>query len=200
MTEYLDELICLFRKARPGTNISFQDEEVKNRLLANLPSDIQIEMDSYLDLRAAEIARKYNVIHNQREALRKATLVEIEKPLFAVQDKQTGGDDPYTYGEFEQVFALLILSDCAVHKLEVENKFLKEKLKVSAQKLSKEVESNTNLFTTIKMAKETVFTDHASTTNEEKKQFLSETNCMELLNPVDPKGETTYLMDNLPKI
>ncbi len=36
MTEYLDELICLFRKARPDTEISYQDEEVKNPLLAGL--------------------------------------------------------------------------------------------------------------------------------------------------------------------
>ncbi len=35
MTEYLDELICLFRKARPGTPVSFQNEEVKNRLLTS---------------------------------------------------------------------------------------------------------------------------------------------------------------------
>ncbi len=93
-------------------------------------------------------------------------------------------------------FTLLISSDCAERKLEAENKFLKEKLKVSAQKLSKEEESNTNLFMTVKMAKETVFTDRASATNEEKEQFLSETNCMELLDPVDLKGETTYIMDN----
>ncbi len=52
MTEYLDKLISLFRKARPGTNISFQGEEVKNWLLARVPSDIQIEMDSYLDITA----------------------------------------------------------------------------------------------------------------------------------------------------
>ncbi len=32
-------------------------------------------------------------------------MVEVEKPLCAVQDKQTGGDDPHTYDEFEQVFA-----------------------------------------------------------------------------------------------
>ncbi len=56
MTEYLDELIRLFRKARRGTDISFQDEEVKNGLLACLPSDIQIAMYSYLYLSAAEIA------------------------------------------------------------------------------------------------------------------------------------------------
>ncbi len=31
-------------------------------------------------------------------------LVTVEKPLHAVQDKQTGGDDIHTYGNFEQVF------------------------------------------------------------------------------------------------
>ncbi len=85
MPEYLDELIHIFRKARPGTYISFQDEEVKNRLLDGL------------DLSAAEIAGKYDVIHSQREGLVRATVVKVEKPLFAVQDKQTGGDDPHTY-------------------------------------------------------------------------------------------------------
>ncbi len=33
MTEYLDELICLFRKARPGAFVQFQEEEVKDRLI-----------------------------------------------------------------------------------------------------------------------------------------------------------------------
>ncbi len=37
MTEYMDELICLFRKARPGGAESFQNDEVKNKLLAGLP-------------------------------------------------------------------------------------------------------------------------------------------------------------------
>ncbi len=47
---------------------------------------------------------------------------------------------------------------------------------------------------------ETVFPDSPnSAISKEKKMFLSETNCMELLDPVDPKGETTYLLDNLPK-
>ncbi len=32
-------------------------------------------------------------------------MVKVEEPLFVVQDKQTGCDDPHTYGEFEQVFA-----------------------------------------------------------------------------------------------
>ncbi len=32
MTEYLDELIRLFRKARTGTYVQFQDKEVKTLL------------------------------------------------------------------------------------------------------------------------------------------------------------------------
>ncbi len=34
MTEYLDELICLFRKARHGAFVQFQDEEVKNSTIS----------------------------------------------------------------------------------------------------------------------------------------------------------------------
>ncbi len=64
-----------------------------------------IEIDSYLDVTAAEIAQNYEDIYSQREAFGRATVVMVEKPLFAVQDKQTGGDDPHTYGEFDQVFA-----------------------------------------------------------------------------------------------
>ncbi len=30
ITEYMDELIHLFRKVRPGSQASFQDEEVEN--------------------------------------------------------------------------------------------------------------------------------------------------------------------------
>ncbi len=40
MTEYMDELICLFRKARPDSSIDIQDEEVKNHLLACLASNV----------------------------------------------------------------------------------------------------------------------------------------------------------------
>ncbi len=61
-------------------------------------------MDSYLDLSAAEIARKHDVIHSQMKALGRATIVKVKEPLFAVQDKQPRGDDPHTYSEFEQIF------------------------------------------------------------------------------------------------
>ncbi len=56
MTRYLDELIRLFRKARTSTNVQFQDEEVKTRLLNGLPSEILIEIQGYLDLTPEEIA------------------------------------------------------------------------------------------------------------------------------------------------
>ncbi len=35
-------------------------------------------------------------------------------------------------------------------------------------------------------------------TDEERKKSLSESNCIELLNPVNPRGETVYCMDALP--
>ncbi len=56
MTEYLDELVCLFRKARPGTFVQFQDEKVKTSLLSGLPFDIIGDIQGYLDLLAEEIA------------------------------------------------------------------------------------------------------------------------------------------------
>ncbi len=69
MTEYLDAFIRLFRKARPGTIVQFQDEDVKTRLLNSLPSEILNEIQGYLHLTAEDIARKYDLIHSQREAL-----------------------------------------------------------------------------------------------------------------------------------
>ncbi len=56
MLEYLDELIHLFRKARPGNIVQFQDEDVKTHLLNGLPSEILNEIQGYLDLTAEEIA------------------------------------------------------------------------------------------------------------------------------------------------
>ncbi len=54
MTEYMDKLICLFRKARPDSSIDIQDEEVKNHLLAGLSNVINV-IEGYLDLSAADI-------------------------------------------------------------------------------------------------------------------------------------------------
>ncbi len=47
MHEYMDELICLLRKARPDSSIDIQDEEVKNHLLASLTSNIINVVEGY---------------------------------------------------------------------------------------------------------------------------------------------------------
>ncbi len=104
MTEYMDELIRLFRKAKQVYYADFQYEEVKNQLLSGLPFEVmKIEVEN-LDLTAAEIARKFDVIASQREALGLQALGPSDKPLLVEQDKQSIGDTPDIYGEFEQVF------------------------------------------------------------------------------------------------
>ncbi len=35
-------------------------------------------------------------------------------------------------------------------------------------------------------------------TDEERRKFLTESNCIELLNPLNPRGEPVYCMDALP--
>ncbi len=105
MTEYMDELICLFRKARPGSQASFPVREVKNQLFSGLPSNVTEIVTGYLDLMAVEIVRKYDFIARQRETLGLSAQGVMEKPLLVVQDKQTGSDIIDTYSEFEQVFA-----------------------------------------------------------------------------------------------
>ncbi len=69
MTEYLDELIHLFRNARPGNFVRFQNEELRNRLQIGLSFEVLGEIEGYLDLMAEEIAQKYDLKHSQREAL-----------------------------------------------------------------------------------------------------------------------------------
>ncbi len=66
MIEYMDELICLFRKVRPNSTVDIQNEEVKNHLLAGLPSNILEVVAWYLDLMATEITHKYYVTASQR--------------------------------------------------------------------------------------------------------------------------------------
>ncbi len=43
MIEYIDELINLFRKARPGPFVKIQGEEVKNKLINGLHSEILVK-------------------------------------------------------------------------------------------------------------------------------------------------------------
>ncbi len=81
MTEYMDKLICLFRKARPDSSIDIQDKEVKNHLLAGLPSNVINVVERYLDLLTADIARKYDIIASQREVLG-LSAQSVERNLF----------------------------------------------------------------------------------------------------------------------
>ncbi len=103
MIEYLDELICLFRKARPGTIVQFQDEDVKTRLLNGLPSEILNEIQGYLDIMAEEIARKYDLIQSQRKALGISSAVRAEKALHVVQGKSVGGVETYTTDDLQHI-------------------------------------------------------------------------------------------------
>ncbi len=103
MTEYMDELICLFRKARPDSSSDIQDEEVKNHLLAGLPSNVINVVEGYLDLSAADITRKYDIIASQREILGLSAQTVGEKPLLSLQDKQTESDQMEAYSELEQI-------------------------------------------------------------------------------------------------
>ncbi len=105
MTEYLDELIHLFRKVRTGAFIQFQDEEVKNHLINSLPSEILAEVQGYLDLMAGEITQKYDLLHSQREALGITSATGAEKVLHTVQEKSVGNDEINIIDKLEQIFA-----------------------------------------------------------------------------------------------
>ncbi len=85
----------------------------------------------------------------------------------------------------------------STEKLETDNAFLREKLKLSEEKLNKERIANANLFITITMMKKAA-QSAPSGLNEDIIQFLASTNCIELVNPVDHKGEETYCFDSMP--
>ncbi len=91
MTEYMDELIRLFRKARPDSSIDIQDEEVKNYLLAGLPSNVINVVEGYLD--------------SKRGVLGLSAQTVGKKPLLSLQDKQTESDPMDAYSELEQILA-----------------------------------------------------------------------------------------------
>ncbi len=87
----------------------------------------------------------------------------------------------------EERLASLTVPDDKVRKLEADNTFLREKLKVSEEKCKKEIDSNLDLFSTVQMQMKSAC------------EIPSEdTNCIELLNPVNPRGDTVYCMDTLP--
>ncbi len=87
--------------------------------------------------------------------------------------------------------------DDKVKKLEGDNAFLREKLKVSEEKWKKEIDSNLDLFSTIQMQRESALVAPSEAMDEERRKFLTEANCIELPNPVNPRGDTVYCMDAL---
>ncbi len=76
---------------------------------------------------------------------------------------------------------------------------MKEKLKVSEEKLKTEREAIINLFSTIRLNKKVSQEASLGSTDEERKRFLSRANCIELTNTVDPQGMTVYCLDTLPE-
>ncbi len=97
----------------------------------------------------------------------------------------------------EERLASLMVPDDKVRKLEADNAFLREKLKVSEEKRKKEIDSNLDLFSTVQMQMKSARETPSEDTDEERRKFLTESNCIELLNPVNPHGDTVYCMDAL---
>ncbi len=71
-------------------------------------------------------------------------------------------------------------------------------MKVSEDKRRKEIDSNLDLYSTVQMQMKSAREAPSEATDEERRKFLTESNCIELLNPLNPRGEPVYCMDALP--
>ncbi len=63
------------------------------------------EIQGYFDLTAEEIARKYDLIHSQREVLGIFSAVITEKALHVVQEKSVDSVDTYTTDDLKHILA-----------------------------------------------------------------------------------------------
>lgn len=90
-------------------------------------------------------------------------------------------------------------SDGSNKQLEKQNAFLKQKLKVYEDKLKTEIEANINLYSNVLLNKESSQDATPGLTDVEKKNFLSEATCTEVLNPVPLKGTIVFCMDTYPE-
>ncbi len=97
----------------------------------------------------------------------------------------------------EQKLTSPTMHDEKVRKLETDNAFLREKLKVSEEKQKKEIYSNFDLYSTVQIQMKSACGTPSEATDEEKRKFLTESNCIELLNPVNHRREPLYCMDEL---
>ncbi len=75
-------------------------------------------------------------------------------------------------GKHSDMSKSLIASQSKLKSAEVDNKFLKEKLKTTEVKLNKEREANTNLFGTIKMTQKSLKDVSLGLTDEERIFFF----------------------------
>ncbi len=133
-------------------------------------------------------AEKEKVVKNHRLAVEKIKQLEKE-----------GVEANVTIGKLCDSEKKLSDSKYSNKKLETENSFLKNKLKVAEEKLKSEIKSNINLYSTVLMNKElSQDSSTPGTMDKDRKKFLSMANCIEVLNPVPPSGTMVFLMDNYP--
>ncbi len=81
--------------------------------------------------------------------------------------------------------------DDKVKKLETDIAFLREKLKVSDEKMKIERDSNINLYSTVRMNLKA--SKEATLGTTDKERIFLKSGAMELLSPVHPKGESTIV-------
>ncbi len=73
----------------------------------------------------------------------------------------------------EQKLASLTMHDDKVKKLEADNSFLRERLKVSVDKRKKEMDYNLDLHSTVKMQMKSARTSTSDMSDEERRRFLT---------------------------
>ncbi len=157
-TKYLDELIFIFRKARPEGFV-FQDEEVKNCLITGLPSETLLEVQSFLDLSAEEIASKYDLLGRFR-----AYICHRDRESLAYDTRKSVGNDEISIiNELEQILAY----KDGDHKNKYKDETYTYCNKKDQQKLS--VSQNMRMKKLNKLAEEctAAMVDHLSTYNKE---------------------------------
>ncbi len=141
---------------------------------------LRIKEDSYIKM----FMEKEKAISDAKETLKTA--------------QKLHHDNEAINAKYTEVCANLTTLESTNQKMKTDIKFLKEKFTVSKEKLDREIKANTNLFSTIRMTHDTLSQElKPGSSDDDKKKFLSGANCVELLNPVNPKGETTYLLETL---
>ncbi len=74
----------------------------------------------------------------------------------------------------------------------------KRKKEIDSTVMGRYIDSNLDLYSTVQMQMKSAHGAPSEATDEERRKFLTESNCIELLNLVNPRGEPVYCMDALP--